>query len=268
MKRLWPVAVAELASAVIVLVLSNPEHDRHAADTPSSDTLANPLPQAGPPPLVVDAYGPAEGRHTSPWLLLGNPYKDRGNLCLMDLRSEMIDGKFTFEKMLSESIALYDYEQRTGPLVETPLSGQIAVIIDEFSNLSGAKGTGDHPAEYRIWKVQPLGMLDATNGFGARVQVPLVKFWGYFEQHRVGREPQIGEIWTLIGSVQCEPQTVVREGQTPKEKGPVLAVGTRVRISNISYLNGHEDDFVQVLDGDHRNAWVTLRGQYLRYADE
>ena len=220
--------------------------------------------------VLSPAMDTRENRSTSPWSLLKNPFRDRKVLCIMDLRSDMIDGSFDFNRMISENVALYDYEQRSNPSIKTPLSGQIAVIVDPQVMSSPASGVHDedYPAPWKIWKVEPMGTLGSTNAFSVPLHVPLVKFWGYYEQRRPGRQPQIGEIWMLTETAKLEPQHRVSDGRPYIEQGPTLAAGTRVRIANVSHLNGYEEDIVEVLTGGQKGVFVTIRGKYLTHAGQ
>jgi len=207
----------------------------------------------------------AEKKNTGPWLLLKNPFKNRNVLCTMDLRPDLLDGTFDFDRMISENIALYDYEQRPYPSMKA-LSGQIAVVVDPALMKSRSHGIQDYPSPWGIWKVEPLGTLRGTNAVDGAMQVPLIKFWGYYEEHRPGRQPEIGDIWMVTETAKLDTQNRVSDGRPYIEEGPTLAVGTRVMIENISYANGYEEDLVQVLTGDHKGVHVVVRGKYLTYA--
>jgi len=52
----------------------------------------------------------------------------------------------------------------------------------------------------RYWEVEPLGVIEGTNGFGTPIQVPEVRFWRYWESNcwrrwtagfKEGLEPQV-----------------------------------------------------------------------------
>ena len=77
---------------------------------------------------------------------------------------------FTFNRMISEDTALYDYQ---GGPTQNYLTGQIAVVVDPSFEMELG------PATYHDWKIEPLGTLAGTNGLGAPIEVPLVRFWGY-----------------------------------------------------------------------------------------
>jgi hypothetical protein len=77
-----------------------------------------------------------------------------------------------FNKMMSEDIALYDvlgWDAQTS-VSETQMLGQIAVVL--MPGQQRPEASGD-------WDVEPMGVLDGTDGFGAEIQVPEVRFWRY-----------------------------------------------------------------------------------------
>jgi hypothetical protein len=84
-----------------------------------------------------------------------------------------------FSRMTSADTALYDVMAANTdfPGHDTDVLGQIAVIVP----------TGQHElALVRAWVVEPLGTLEGTNALGARLRVPLVKFWRYASVSRGG----------------------------------------------------------------------------------
>lgn len=77
-------------------------------------------------------------------------------------------------RMLSPSLALYDIlgvnaNHQSG----SELLGQLAVVLPDN------RGTLEMS---RYWEVEPLGVLDGTNGFGAAIQIPQVRFWQYTDE--------------------------------------------------------------------------------------
>jgi hypothetical protein len=93
-------------------------------------------------------------------------------MLIMALRPIMMSAgeSFRFNRMISQDTALFDYQ---GGTYQEYLTGQIAVIVDP------SRGMEIGPAPNADWKIEPLGTLAGTNGFGAPIQVPLIKFWGY-----------------------------------------------------------------------------------------
>ena len=118
------------------------------------------------------------GRYIPCYALLTNPYVGRGELVTLDLTVVEISGgntdNMTLSKMISEDVALFNVEQYgvgTGGTEGIPI-GQIAVVVESSKALPSTSG-----AHY--WKIEPLGTMEGTNGLGAAIQVPLVRFVRY-----------------------------------------------------------------------------------------
>jgi hypothetical protein len=82
-----------------------------------------------------------------------------------------------FDRMLTEDTAVYDVMALDANNNSDPeLIGQLAVL------LPSGRGQLELGPD---WEVEPLGTVEGTNGFGARMQVPEVRFWRYHgEQQR------------------------------------------------------------------------------------
>jgi hypothetical protein len=83
-----------------------------------------------------------------------------------------------FDKMLAENIVIYDVMALNANNNSDPeLIGQLAVLLPT------GRGQLDLGPD---WEVEPVGTIEGTNGFGATVQVPEVRFWRYHgEQQRI-----------------------------------------------------------------------------------
>jgi hypothetical protein len=134
-----------------------------------------------------------------PYDLLRNPFKFKNSLVILDVvsRPVLYNGTFVqyaegyvdprpggqlsqtglrFRKMVSQDTGLYDVmglEGNFNASGDSDLLGEIAVV----SSTQDAELDLD-----RRWKVEPLGTLQGTNAFGATLDVPVVRFWGYAAQ--------------------------------------------------------------------------------------
>ena len=117
------------------------------------------------------------GRYIPCYALLTNPYVGKGELVTLDLTvveipSGQIDS-MTLGKMISEDVALFNVEQCcVGNSAEGIPIGQIAVMVDSSKSIPSTSG-----AHY--WKIEPMGVMDGTNGLGAAIKAPLVRFVRY-----------------------------------------------------------------------------------------
>ena len=77
-------------------------------------------------------------------------------------------------RMLFENIALYDIDGLNANYnSDSQVLGQLVVVLP----------VGRTELEMgRYWDVEPLGVVDGTNGFGAEIQVPQVRFWRYTDE--------------------------------------------------------------------------------------
>ena len=76
-----------------------------------------------------------------------------------------------FNRMVSEDTALYDVMALDSTNhMDSEMIGQIAVIVSQ----------GQEELDLgRYWEVEPLGIAEGTNTFGATLTVPRVRFWRY-----------------------------------------------------------------------------------------
>jgi hypothetical protein len=140
----------------------------------------------------------------TPYDLLANPYGGAHQIIVLEARtSRMVDSNgnklpvhgigesLKFNRMIDKGIALYDvveshyYYGRYGG-IEAGVAGQIAVDLPP----GGAEATSDIGVTLSIppnaeipprypWNIQRLGILEGTNGFGAPISVPHVKFLSF-----------------------------------------------------------------------------------------
>lgn len=127
-----------------------------------------------------------------PYELVKNPFQDQHRIVSLELNARpiLIDGQavfytapidprmgeqygwmgLRFNKMLSEGVAIYDVLGQNARGSDPDLLGQIAVIMAPRSQ---------PPSLQQDWDVEPKGTIQGTNGFGASISIPVVKFWGY-----------------------------------------------------------------------------------------
>lgn len=167
------------------------------SEAPSSSSRTAPV-QARPvePPLAnvtVHAYS-----------LLKDPYSHRGQMVTLNVaeRPLMYEGSairyvdigggdprmgielgmmgLRLNRMMSEDVALYDILGMDADGNSTSrMLGQLVVVLP----------AGRRDLDFgRYWEVEPLGVVEGTNGFGAPIQVPEVRFWRYADE-RYRRTP-------------------------------------------------------------------------------
>jgi len=125
--------------------------------------------------------------------LIKNPYRYKKRLVMLDVTSRPVlyDGAviqyapgddsrmgkslgllgLRFNRMVSEDTALYDVMALDSTNhMDSEMIGQIAVIVSQ----------GQEELDLgRYWEVEPLGIAEGTNTFGATLTVPRVRFWRY-----------------------------------------------------------------------------------------
>lgn len=84
-------------------------------------------------------------------------------------------------RMMSEEMALYDILGTDADgASRSSMLGQLVVVLP----------TGQRSLDLgRFWEVEPLGVVEGTNGFGAPIQVPEVRFWRYADERHRRAEP-------------------------------------------------------------------------------
>jgi hypothetical protein len=182
-----------LAGAVAVIglgvIVSQPKHiaadrDSHAQVQPSAATKPQEPPLAN---LTLHAYD-----------LLKNPFGHQNQIVALNVieRPVMYNNSVIqyadiggadprvatqlgltgvrLNRMLPENIALYDIVGLNANYnSDSQVLGQLVVVLP----------MGKTELELgRYWDVEPLGVVDGTNGFGANIQVPRVRFWRYTDE--------------------------------------------------------------------------------------
>jgi hypothetical protein len=129
-----------------------------------------------------------------PYKLLKDPYIYKNKIVVLDVKREpiLIDiyngpvyeeipGGLLFNRMISEDVALYDIMGLIAPAEDrnVKMLGQIAIGVPSNQH--------QLQTEYD-WEVEPLGTMEGTNGFGATLQVPLVRFRRYVTNEELERD--------------------------------------------------------------------------------
>jgi len=150
---------------------------------------------------TMDSAPEDSGDVLHPYDFLQNPFKDKGSMVTLNVlpfpilaagmlaEYQTLDSRIAvqagikglrFNRMISESVALFDIMVVDPSESRDPqMRGQLAVFIK----------TGDQPPDdTRAWNVEPLGTFEGTNGFGAPIQIPAVRFWGYGQLDSAGRK--------------------------------------------------------------------------------
>jgi ribosomal protein L7/L12 len=164
----------------------------------SSDKQPSDSTSAMPFPTTAAMEPPSANVTLHPYDLLKNPFLHKNNTISLNVMDHPIlyrgsllqyaggiDPRISgqlgilglrLNRMLSEHTALYDIMGMDSEGNSDPeMLGQLAVMI---------------PAEHqqldlqRYWEVEPMGVAEGTNAFGATLQVPLVRFWRYTDERR------------------------------------------------------------------------------------
>ncbi len=145
---------------------------------------------------------PHSGESVTAYMLFKNPYQERGKLVDLDPRvwpllfggrvqTYSVNGPrsrqlgysgIVFSRMIDEDVALFDIqymdaEGSGGPGLST--AGRLAVMVPP---------TERTPSTDEIWIAEPMGVMEGTNGFGAPIKIPLIKFFGYKRNQPVGKD--------------------------------------------------------------------------------
>ena len=166
--------------------------DRPTSSNPSSPSATPPTKPSQPvePPLTDVTVHPYD--------LLKNPYNYKNRIVVLNVMEKPVlynnsviqyaqlggaDPRVATQlgimglrlnRMMSETTALYDIMGvNASTNSDSEMLGQIAVFQPE--------GRADLEL-WRKWEVEPLGTLEGTNGFGAPIEVPEVRFWRYADE--------------------------------------------------------------------------------------
>jgi hypothetical protein len=167
----------------------NAEYPQTTPQSVTHKTLPVPVINNGGPPYPV-----ATRDLLRPYQLLKDPFKDKGKMVIfigldfpilangtlatyqsLDPRIAKQAGVkgLRFDRMISEAICLYDIMGVEVPGSSSPqMIGELAVAIKPGEQV---------PDDTRPWAAEPLGIMEGTNGFGAAIQIPAVRFWNYAE---------------------------------------------------------------------------------------
>jgi hypothetical protein len=207
--------VAFVVVAFVVLAVSSSgrggDLDRKNA-IPAIDPVSNSPEAQTAEPIPNEAARlvapPSSGLTVHPYELLKNPFKWKAQLVLLELRSRPvlfngavvqysgdIQPKFGVQlgvmalrlnRMLAENQALYDVMGVEAGSSEGQMLGQVSVTLPpNVTDLDLA----------RIWAVEPQGTIQGTNGFGATISIPSVRFWRY--QDGVQEAKENGQLQAL-----------------------------------------------------------------------
>jgi hypothetical protein len=146
--------------------------------------------------------------------LMRNPFLSKNHLVRLDLKSYplFLDGNFLkyelytgmpnilskelvgvrFERMLDEETAIFEVQGYDRPALISAEVDQGMSRLGELAVLVPAGTPELDPQE--LWTVEPLGTLEGTNGFGAQISVPLIRFDGYWRQQQAASaQPIVGD---------------------------------------------------------------------------
>jgi hypothetical protein len=109
-----------------------------------------------------------------------------GQMGLMALR---------LNRMMSQGAALYDVLgiDATSNSQSEMLGRLLVILPDGRSQLE----------LWRYWEVEPLGAVKGTNGFGAQIQVPEVRFWRYTDERYQTTQKLSGDSLTAVNLVKA-----------------------------------------------------------------
>jgi hypothetical protein len=210
MRRTQIVFLAAAAFVGIVCIVWATSSPRPARDSvskdpgPTVDSASNSVPTEAPQPSSVETQKPvippSSGLTVHPYELLKNPFKLNGKLVLLELRSRPVlyngsvvqySGEIEpsfgirlglmalkLNRMLAEDQALYDVMGVEAGNSEGQMLGQISVTLPpKVTDLDLG----------RTWVVEPQGSIEGTNGFGAPISIPSVRFWHYQDRDQAVR---------------------------------------------------------------------------------
>lgn len=185
---------------------------------------------------------PEEDICVLPLAILQNPFLHRGRIITLDAKPTNIPqpgGNFSWEevrfsRVISEDTVLFDVFKLDWsihkssydiPYGNSPYTyGQLGMpnfMVPKYVDLERAESfmgqiafKVSSPQEVRFshetyWRIEPLGVMEGTNGMGAPIQVPLVRFIGY----RADRPPYSRDTLEAYGW-SSEPSRVSASGPT------------------------------------------------------
>jgi hypothetical protein len=204
------IALLLAAAAVLALIgfailhqsapAPNEPTGRHQADADTAPPKAAEVPE-------TESNLKLEDVTIHPYELAKNPFLMKTHLVMLDGHSYpiLLDGNLLqyeeytgepniigrelvglkFERMLDERTAIFAILgfNRAGIMSNGTDEGM--EDLGELAVLVPSNSLQPDPEE--LWTVEPLGMLQGTNGFGASVSVPLVRFDGYWRAQQLQR---------------------------------------------------------------------------------
>lgn len=185
----WVAIILVCASLLLALLSYNSSTNKNTAGkTAPSAGLANTQPQTVPVEKQIVGTIFATG-------LIKDPFTNRGNLVILDVWrikryvgdndvgvEEPRGGMLTnvigvqFDRMLSENIALYKVMATHAFSIG---DGGIRTMEGQFVVIGSKPSTNE-----RYWVVEPLGTIDGTNGFGAEISIPAIRFDRYSNENK------------------------------------------------------------------------------------
>lgn len=76
-----------------------------------------------------------------------------------------------YSRQLREDAYLYEVMALGTGVSSEPESVEEVLVIKKNSDTA--------PDQDKLWEVEPIGLTAGTNGFGAEVQIPTIRFWQY-----------------------------------------------------------------------------------------
>lgn len=163
----------------------------------------------------------SSGELIHPYDLVKNPFRDQGKMVtLVSLPFPiLVNGVLVgyqslgsnaaaasgieglhFNRMLSDDTCLFDVMAMDNSDYRDPeIVGQLAVVI---------KPGAQAPDDTRNWKAEPISTLQGTNAFGAVIEVPAVRFWGFGEADAAKRTdgfvPPTGKALDAVNLVRSQ----------------------------------------------------------------
>jgi hypothetical protein len=296
------IALLLISLTVFLIIVASLYEQPSDKQAPNQQVTPRNVPDLGRPPLesqpqssraptqVQDqplhaseqALPPDSGKSVTAYYLLTNPYIEQGKLVELDPRVWPVTMNRTvmkysyngpgsrqmgytgmiFNRMISESDQLFDVQVMNAPgNGGMTAAGQIVVATERYAEPLSTN---------TAWRVEPLGVTEATSTDRTGLPIPRVRFFGYTTSHTVNedvanpkppRHQQVpGQIWKLR-----DEGTEYMYAFTEKQSGEFFTLigGTEVLI-----VAAPPEDLqvtVTILDGTYKGRTGRLNPDILVY---
>ena len=203
--------------------------------------------------LAANPYHPSD-EVLSPYAISKNPYSFKGRSGVLDTLHVPLVTPFgqssvaigypglQFEKMIDEQTATYSVLVGTEAVMP---NGEIAVILPN----------NEPPDSSRLWRVYVIGTIEGVNGLGQTMNVPAVRFEGYYEGPLSASPPQP----TYSAPLPPRPEPSTPPSTDSADAQPATAPSSPAAATKdavVSADTGKESDVIQAIRKSCENGFA------------